>query len=33
MFEILTLNFEEFLDFKDETDLKKYLFEKKNIPL
>ncbi|MDR1944657.1 MAG: hypothetical protein LBQ59_00815 [Candidatus Peribacteria bacterium] len=33
MYEILTLDFEEFLDFKDELEIKKCLFEDKKIPI
>ncbi|MDR2411539.1 MAG: hypothetical protein LBD88_02990 [Candidatus Peribacteria bacterium] len=33
MFEIFTLNFEEFLDFKDELEIKKWLFIDKKIPI
>jgi hypothetical protein len=33
MFEILTMNFEEFLYFRDEEKLKKILFEDKRIPI
>jgi hypothetical protein len=33
MFEIFTLDFEEFLDFKDEIALKNYLYENKKMPV
>jgi hypothetical protein len=33
MYEILTLDFEEFLDFKDEIDLKNFIFQNKELPL
>ena len=33
MFEIITLNFEEFLDFRDEHKIKELLFAEKKIPL
>jgi hypothetical protein len=33
VFEIFGLNFQEFLDFKDEIDLKNYLYETKKLPL
>jgi hypothetical protein len=32
MFEIFTCDFEEFLDFKDEIEIKEILFEKKQFP-
>jgi predicted AAA+ superfamily ATPase len=33
MFELFTLDFEEFLDFKDEQEMKNLLFDKKIIPI
>ena len=33
MFELFTLNFEEFLDFKDEQNMKQLIFDKKIIPI
>jgi predicted AAA+ superfamily ATPase len=33
MFELFTLDFEEFLDFKEEQEIKKLLFDKKIIPI
>ena len=33
MFELFTLDFEEFLDFKDEQEIKKLMFDKKIIPI
>jgi predicted AAA+ superfamily ATPase len=33
MFEIFTFDFEEFLDFRNEPEIKEVLFEKKRIPL
>jgi predicted AAA+ superfamily ATPase len=33
LYEIFTLDFEEFLDFQDETQIKNLLFNEKKIPL
>jgi hypothetical protein len=33
LYEIITLDFEEFLDFRNELEIKEVLFERKKIPL